>query len=510
MQYFDIMIGSMIMNNISELKTGFIIIDILLISLILIGSFIFNDHKLKTKLFDYINNFLNKKKKEKKVTFMFKRGEQSNRCKGLFHYLTSTNENNSHVNQIIEDVFFKYNRYTDDDLEDGNIYRVCQTKSFNFTDTIKGEVYSEEKEDSEFNGKVTYKEHIFLNVFSDTESLESIQKFIEDCRLKYNKFLKEQMLDQQYIITIETNNNDNSNDEKESLKISKEEWASNVTFDSRFFPDKENVIKTIDHFLENSEWYKEKGLNHTLGILLSGDPGCGKTSFIKALMNYTNRHVLEVKLNDDFNFSDLKDIIYDEKINDDIIVPQNKRIVVFEDIDAMGNIVKDRDLKEKENTETEKKFQEELKNIISKDFTDKHKAEIEKNTGDFVNIKSKISKNDNNNLSYLLNILDGINETPGRIIIMTTNKPHLLDSALIRPGRIDIRLNFTKSTHENLKEILFHYWKKNDETDKELKSDIFNSDMTKFNKKFTPAEIIGYCRESESYELTIFNLQQNL
>ena len=90
MQYFDIMIGSMIMNNISELKTGFIIIDILLISLILIGSFIFNDHKLKTKLFDYINNFLNKKKKEKKVTFMFKRGEQSNRCKGLFHYLTST------------------------------------------------------------------------------------------------------------------------------------------------------------------------------------------------------------------------------------------------------------------------------------------------------------------------------------------------------------------------------------------------------------------------------------
>ena len=227
-------------------------------------------------------------------------------------------------------------------------------------------------------------------------------------------------------------------------------------------------------------------------------------------MNYTNRHVLEVKLNDDFNFSDLKDIIYDEKINDDIIVPQNKRIVVFEDIDAMGNIVKDRDLKEKENTETEKKFQEELKNIISKDFTDKHKAEIEKNTGDFVNIKSKISKNDNNNLSYLLNILDGINETPGRIIIMTTNKPHLLDSALIRPGRIDIKLNFTKSTHENLKEILFHYWKKNEETDKKLKSDIFNSDMTKFNKKFTPAEIIGYCRESESYESTIFNLQQNL
>ena len=63
---------------------------------------------------------------------------------------------------------------------------------------------------------------------------------------------------------------------------------------------------------------------------------------------------------------------------------------------------------------------------------------------------------------------------------------------------------------KNFKEILFHYWKENKETDKKLKLNIFNSDMVEFDKKFTPAEIIGICRESNSYESAIISLRRNL
>uniref|UniRef100_A0A7S1CV99 AAA+ ATPase domain-containing protein n=1 Tax=Cyclophora tenuis TaxID=216820 RepID=A0A7S1CV99_CYCTE len=44
------------------------------------------------------------------------------------------------------------------------------------------------------------------------------------------------------------------------------------------------------------------------------------------------------------------------------------------------------------------------------------------------------------NLSGLLNVLDGVVDTPGRILIMTTNHPEMLDPALIRPGRIDKKI----------------------------------------------------------------------
>lgn len=43
-------------------------------------------------------------------------------------------------------------------------------------------------------------------------------------------------------------------------------------------------------------------------------------------------------------------------------------------------------------------------------------------------------------LQGLLNVLDGVVDTPGRIVIMTTNHPETLDAALIRPGRIDKKI----------------------------------------------------------------------
>lgn len=497
MQYFELILGSMMMNNIQSFRTNILWLDFFLLFIIMIGFYCYRDNYISNYITEQIHSFLFPLR-ENRIKFMFNRGEQSVRCKALFHYLTFNKNKyeDSHVKNLIEDIFRKWDKYTDLDIEYANIYRVDQIKPFNFTKTIKGRVFTQEKETTEWNGKITYKEFINLVIYSETDSMEDIQSFIEDCKNKYNKYLKEQMLENQYLITIE--NKENCKD-KDNLKISKEEWNSNVSFNSRFFPNKENIIQTIDNFLTKKEWYKKKGLNHTLGILLSGEPGCGKTSFIKSLMNYTKRHCIEVKLNDEFDFSDLKDIIYDEKIDDDIIVPQNKRIIVFEDIDAMGNVVKDRNLKEKENDEASSKLETEVLKLITEEEPKSDKGQINK-------IKSRINKKENNNLSYLLNILDGINETPGRIIIMTTNKPEILDEALIRPGRIDIRINFTRSTTDDVKEILNHFWK----DDKNLYREIQDKKIDKLDKKITPAKIIDICRKSLDLSESIKNLNLSL
>jgi ATP-dependent 26S proteasome regulatory subunit len=94
-------------------------------------------------------------------------------------------------------------------------------------------------------------------------------------------------------------------------------------------------------------------------------------------------------------------------------------------------------------------------------------------------------------------MLDGLQECSGRIIIMTTNKPEQLDKALIRPGRIDFNINFTKATIDDIKNILEFYWEI-------IVDDIPNScDM-----KYSHAEIVNMCRTSNTLEETIKNFTQ--
>ena len=86
-------------------------------------------------------------------------------------------------------------------------------------------------------------------------------------------------------------------------------------------------------------------------------------------------------------------------------------------------------------------------------------------------------------LSCLLNILDGILETPGRIIVMTTNYPELLDKALIRPGRIDLICQFTKCTNEMIIEFIETFY------DIILTYGEIQKIMALENYKYTPAEL---------------------
>ena len=56
-------------------------------------------------------------------------------------------------------------------------------------------------------------------------------------------------------------------------------------------------------------------------------------------------------------------------------------------------------------------------------------------------------------LDDFLNIWDGIRETPGRIIIITSNHYDQLDPALTRPGRIDLTYEFKNVNHDVLQEM---------------------------------------------------------
>ena len=325
------------------------------------------------------------------------------------------------------------------------------------------------EEESRTRDHSIYKDIYELKIFSDTKSVSELLKWSENIVKEYRNYTKLKTIENQLLLSVSYN---------EKLMIESCEFDSTATFENTYVPNYEEIYSKINFFLNNKEWYNKKGIPYNLGIILYGEPGCGKTRFIKQLMNLTKRHGIDIKLNNKFDFNVLKDIIHNENISDDYIIPQDKRIIIFEDIDAMCDILKDRDLENKD----------EKDNVESK-----LKKMIESNNFEKIKNSSLLEnkENNNNNLSYFLNIIDGLNECSGRIIVMTTNKIDYLDKAIIRPGRIDIMINFTKYSKKDVCGLINKFWNKN--------FDEYDIDSS-VHQKYTSAELISIFRKTSNFD----------
>ena len=460
----DYLSTSILLGAINKINSGYIVLDFIYIVMILLGVTIFTNQQFKNNLYNRYRHLLKIFDSSNYVTIKCEDRNLSARFKAIMHYV-NTNSSNKSINGIVENIQMKWSKKANDFEEDRNItWKINQINKFSINDMIEGNIYYYTKEKHESgDSKISYIDITELVLFSRKMSIKQLTEWIEERFDEYEVFLKSKILDKQYLIDITYNTTLND------IEYLYTPWSSNVIFDNRFFSNKNDIVKNIEFFINNPEWYKERGIPYTLGILLWGEPGCGKTGFIKSIMNLTKRHGINIKLNNKFNMNMLKDLIYDEEIGDDLIIPQNKRILIFEDIDCMSDIIKDRDIKTEPIVEVK---------------TKKEKKEEDK-------------KDDNNNLSFLLNILDGLHECTGRIIIMTTNKPEVLDKALIRPGRIDYKINFTKATIDDIKNILNFYWT----TDYDAYMIDKDIDM-----KYSHAEIVNFCRNSSTLLETLSKL----
>lgn len=204
-------------------------------------------------------------------------------------------------------------------------------------------------------------------------------------------------------------------------------FYSNKQFSNIYGKDIRLIEKRIKFFIDNRDWYDKKGIPYQIGLLLSGVPGCGKTSVIRAIANMTKRHIVNVNFANITTATQLKNMFYCDKLQvytdntmsnmQSYFIPIEQRLYVLEEIDAIGDIVKQRKT------------------------TDINKKTV----------------NDELTLMEILTVLDGTMEVPGRMIVMTSNHPEMLDEALIRPGRIDVQVHFGYSEKEQIAAMIEGY-----------------------------------------------------
>jgi Cdc6-like AAA superfamily ATPase len=359
-----------------------------------------------------------------------------------------------------------------------------------------------------------------IEIFSYTSDLLNLKDYLCDLVHKFNLHKNNQLGQTIYYFDeIPTSlprfidNSLNYDVAPKNMTFTMSKLCTNKSLENIYGKAMDIVRKRVKFFMTNKKWYQDKGIPYTLGILLYGEPGCGKTSLIKALSKDCQRHVFNIKLSGSTTVSQINNLFFSERVHTVVEgvssaynIPIDKRIIVLEDIDCLSDIVLDRNV-------TQVSSMREVP--LPKVQPVKHNPKIDPfaNFGDnnsmqFMHFMSSdttdstlpnemlppIHHTQKLTLSYLLNVLDGVLETPGRIIIMTSNHPDKLDKALIRPGRIDLKVHFEKCSRDDVLEMI----------NKITGSRITTTDIINVPEfKWTPAEVTQKIFENINEDISV-------
>ena len=212
------------------------------------------------------------------------------------------------------------------------------------------------------------------------------------------------------------------------------------TFDTVFSRHKKSLMDDLDKFTESEEKYNKRGIPYRRGYLLHGPPGTGKTTILQAVANYLGRDLRILNLNS-ISASSLQSLL-----------SRDGMLICIEDIDAVTKAVETRDSGDDP--------------LVSKPMAETKSTSV--------------------TLADILNAIDGVTSGHDNILMMTTNHPEKLDPALLRPGRIDVKIELGYVNQEEFDEMCLTY---------------YGEDSFEVPEKITPAEIQGAMQQNqESYE----------
>ncbi|KAF5023088.1 hypothetical protein F66182_4845 [Fusarium sp. NRRL 66182] len=219
-----------------------------------------------------------------------------------------------------------------------------------------------------------------------------------------------------------------------------------VHFDNEI---KQHLLGDIRNYLDpkTQKRYQSRSMPYRRGYLFYGPPGTGKSSLSVAIAGEFGLDLYEVKIPSVATDADLEQMFQE--------IPP-RCVVLLEDIDAV--------------------------------WVDR--ANADKNGQEGNNAP-------NCTLSGLLNVLDGVGSVEGRIIIMTTNHPEKLDSALVRPGRVDMKVLLGNISPKSAEEMFIRMFSPDLGCTSHLDMDQIRKLAVKFAKEipddtFTPSLLQGF------------------
>jgi len=208
---------------------------------------------------------------------------------------------------------------------------------------------------------------------------------------------------------------------------------------------KERLRETIQWPLEYPQVFEQMDMQAAKGVLMYGPPGTGKTLLAKAIANEANSNFISIK---------------GPELLDKYVGESEKGVrEVFE--------------KARANAPT----------VVFFDEIDSIAGERGQHSGDS-GVGERV-------VSQLLTELDGLEELEDVVVIATTNRPDLIDTALLRPGRLDRHVHVPVPDEGGRRKI-FEVHTRN----KPLADDIDLDDLAARTGGYVGADIEALCREA--------------
>ncbi|MCK4669127.1 AAA family ATPase, partial [Candidatus Bathyarchaeota archaeon] len=210
------------------------------------------------------------------------------------------------------------------------------------------------------------------------------------------------------------------------------------------------LIEAVEWPLKNPEIFERLGIRPPKGIMLYGPPGCGKTLLGKAVATESEANFITIKGPEVFS----KWVGESEKAIREVFRKGRMAaptVIFFDEIDSL---VPRRGL----------------------GFADS-------------GVTQRV-------ISQLLTEIDGIVNLVDIVVIAATNRPDIVDPAILRPGRFDRLIYVPEPDEQSRVEILKIYTK-----NMPLSKDVDVTHLSVLTKNYSGADIDAVCREAAMHAL---------
>ncbi len=282
-----------------------------------------------------------------------------------------------------------------------------------------------------------------LNALAKEAAMSSLRRVLPEINLK------EDEIDPKVIEKLEVNKSDFNNGllavepsamREVAVEIPKVQWEDIGGLEEV----KKRLIETIEWPLKNPEAFKTMGIRPPRGILLYGLPGTGKTLIAKAVANKSSTNFISIKGPEVFN----KYVGESEKAIREVFKRARQvapSIVFIDEIDAIAP---------------------------------KRGHGMDSGVTDRV-------------VNQLLTEMDGLEGLEGVVVIAATNRPDIIDSGVLRPGRFDRHIYIPVPDKDSRKKIFDVYLSR-----MPIAKDVKVSELVAKTENFVGADIESVCREA--------------